>query len=389
MQTISYREAKKHLLTAIQMSGYAKDSEKSCAAWLVFRSEGGDKVVVARKTDYTTFFNPNIPDDKGDIIDFLLHRLNGVAVDTSLTQKGNTERLRQALDRVAGYTPSADTPTLAVKPPAAASYDVRPFTAAAPFDVAQLLRIRGVSMEVLKQPDVAAELGLLHSGSHVNLFFRWRDERGNSAGGQYKYLNAATGGTAKYFLPGTSRHSSVWSTNLESRCGLLVCEDPFDAIAYRQLNPDKNFALLATGGAITREQVAIIKSKARLARMPIVLGNDSDIAGQVSNLKILDEAAKIISVDTRQQAAAICCSGGEQEKNVTLDELKAIVAARCRQSRGEEYCLAVPGGKDWNEDLLKRTKAAPSHALRAALGSSTAAPCRVQQQQGNSASIHY
>jgi hypothetical protein len=372
---ISYRDVKKLLLNAVQMSGYSKDTEKSCAAWLVFRSQAGDKIVVARKNDYTTFFNPSIPEDKGDAVDFLLHRLNG-GIDTAITQKNNTERLQQVLQKLTGYAPTLSnlTPVTTAGAPAAktfnpAGYDIRPLPATAiPFDAAQLLRIRGISMDVLKQPDIAAELGLLHSNNHANLFFRWRDERGNPAGGQYKYLNVTTGGTAKYFLSGTSRHNSVWSTSLENRSSLFVCEDPFDAISYRQLNPDKNFALLATGGAITPEQIAIIKSKARLAHVPIALGNDNDMAGQVSNLKILDEAAKIISVDTKQQAATIICSGGT-EKRATLSELKEIVMQLCRQSRGQAYCFAAPEKKDWNEELVRCTRATPSHALKTAIDS--------------------
>jgi hypothetical protein len=390
--TISYREVKKLLLNAIQMSGYAKDTEKSCAAWLVFRNSAGDKIVVARKNDYTLFFNPNIPGDKGDIVDFLLHRLNGGAVDTTITQKGNTERLQQALARAVGYTPA---PIDAAKEQAAkipATYSIQPLNAAStlPFDVAQLLRIRGIQPNILLQPDLAAEVGLLHvSGSrHTNLFFRWRDEQGNPAGGQYKYLNVQTKGTAKYFLPGTPRHGSVWSTSLENRCSLFVCEDPFDAIAYRQLNPNKNFALLATGGAITAEQISIIKSKARQAHMAVVLGNDNDIAGQVSNLKIVDETAKIVSIDAKQQTATIR-HGGEPEKKVSLEELKEIVVQRCRQARCELYYAAPNHKKDWNEELLlsSRVKATPSPALKAALSSYQTAPCQPQPLT-NSAHYH-
>jgi hypothetical protein len=388
MQPINYREVKKSLLTAIQASGYGKDIEKSCAAWLVFRNSAGDKIVVARKNDYTTFFNPNIPNDKGDVIDFLLHRLNGGAVDPTITQKGNTERLQQALARVAGYVPDAAVPDATAateqKKSAPTGYRIQPLTATLPFDVAQLLRIRGINPEVFRQPDLAAEVGLLHAGNgHVNLFFRWRDGHGNPAGGQYKYLNVATKGTAKYFLPGTPRHSGVWATNSENRSSLLVCEDPLDAISYRLLHPDKNFALLATGGAITTEQIAIIKGKARQARMPIVLGNDNDIAGQISNLKIVDEAAKVISIDAKQQAAKIVYKN--EKSDVTLAELKEIVVQRCRQSGGEYY-FGAPEKKDWNEELKHaRVKVAPSYALKAAISSGTTAP---QAQTANN-SIRY
>lgn len=374
---ISYRDAKKLLLTAIQASGYAKDAEKSCAAWLVFRNEAGDKIIVGRKNDYTLFFNPNIPDDRGDIIDFLLHRLNGGAVDPAITQKGNTERLQQALKRVAGYVPSA-TPALtpgAAAPQKPAGYSIQPLaaTAALPFDVAQLLRIRGIRPDMLQQPDVAAELGLLQtSGRHVNLFFRWRDEQGNPAGGQYKYLNVTTKGTAKYFLPGTPRHSGVWATSPEGRCCLFVCEDPLDALSCRQLNPNKNFALIATGGAITSAQIDIIKGKARQAHIPIALGNDNDIAGQMANLKIMDETAKAISIDAKQQTAELYLCG--EKITATLDALKEIVVQRCRQSNGEYCYFSPPERKDWNEELKQaqakaqaKVKVAPSQALKAAI----------------------
>lgn len=351
----------------------------------MFRNDAGDKIVVARKNDYTTFFNPNIPDDKGDIIDFLLHRLNGGAVDPTAMQRGNMERLQQALERVAGYVPD---PSAAAEQRKAAptGYSVQPLTAALPFDAAQLLRVRGINPDMLRQPDLAAEMGLLHANNgHVNLFFRWRDGRGSPAGGQYKYLNTATGGTAKYFLPGTTRYNSAWCTSLENRNGLFVCEDPFDAISYRQLKPDWNFALLATGGAITPEQIAIIKGRARQANVPVALGNDNDIAGQISNLKIVDEAAKVISVNARQQTAAILFES--KERSVTLAELKEIVAQRCGQSRGA-YCLAVPDMKDWNEELKGvKAKATPSPALRAAL-SSCATAADPQERRQHSYCIH-
>jgi hypothetical protein len=390
MQT-NYKEVKKLLLNAIDMLGYAKDSVKSCAAWLVFRNQANDKIVVARKNDYTTFFNPNVPEDKGDVIDFLLHRMNG-GIDTTITQKNNTERLQQTLRNLVGYVPSVATPVAVAEAQAAKapmSYDIRPLpvVSALPFDAAQLLRIRGIRPDVLTQPDILPEVGLLHSGRHENLFFRWRDRLGNPAGGQYKYLNVQTGGTAKYFLSGTTRHNSVWCTNPKNKCSLFVCEDPFDAIAYRQLNPNNHAALLATGGAVTIAQIDIIKSIAKREHIPmIVLGNDNDIAGQINNLKIVDEATQIISVDAKQQAATLRYNGAE--KHVTLSELKDIVMQRCRQSHDTAYYLAAPTKKDWNEELLPPAKATPSAALKAVLNSIS--PDYYQpQQQSNNNSMHY
>jgi hypothetical protein len=378
---IDFDKTKELLRQAIQALGYGIDREKSCKQWLVFRKDG-DKVIVPLKSDYKLFFNPNIPADRGDTIDFLLHRLNGGGVDTSTSRTGNMLRLKQQLQHVAGYVPTTPAVVVATAEKTSYRYDIQPMVTIT-FSVAQLLRRRGINPDLLKAPDIAEEVGLLHAGNgYVNLFFHWKDEQGKRVGGQYKYLSPTTGGTAKAFVAGTTRYNSVWSTDLKGKSGLLICEDPLDALSYQQLYPGKNYALLATGGAISAEQIRIIKNKAQQAHVPIVLGNDNDIAGQISNLKIIDATAKVVSIDTKNQAAVVILDGKEQVK-VSCKDLENYIQRSAAAHPGS-YILEVPKQKDWNDDLRSiPQKAVPSAALQAVINRTAIAENEHQQPKNS------
>ncbi|GHT68725.1 hypothetical protein FACS189452_08890 [Bacteroidia bacterium] len=326
----------------------------------------GDKIIVPQKDDYKLFYNPNIPADKGDAIDFLLHRLNG-SVDTTIPLKGNKERLQSALQAAACYVPTtqAETPARAIEH----HYNIKPLIAISP-SILSLLNKRKINQHLLELNDIFDEIGLLYSknGDYTNLFFHWRNAQGEKVGGQYKYLAPDTGGTAKAFVAGTTRYNSVWATSLEGKSGLFVCEDPIDALSYRQMYSYQNCALLAIGGAITTEQIQIIRNKALRANIPIILGNDNDIAGQTTNLKIIDDTAKIISIDAKNQTAIIQYQN--QEKVFTCKEVTELVKSIVLRNillhkPGCEYRLDVPKHKDWNDDLRSvPQKAVPSATLQ-------------------------
>jgi hypothetical protein len=383
-ELIDFSQVKSLLLQAIQSSGYERDAEKSCHLWLVFRHSSGDRVIVHQKNDYTQFFNPNIPDDKGDTVDFLLHRLNG-SVNTGISRKGHLKELQQALQKVSGYAPNLRVTVPAPVPKTATHrYDLRPLNARAiPYSIAKLLLKRGLDHSLFAAPDMASEVGQMYAanGGYVNLFFYWRDTQGNPVGGQYKFLNRETGGTVKAFTTLTSRHSSVWATSTEGKSGLLVCEDPLDALSFRQLFPHQNFALLATGGSITNEQIRIIKGKAMQAQIPIVLANDNDIAGQVSNLKIMDETMHLLRLDAKNQTAHIQVDN--KAKIFSCDELTRL-NQELAQRNG--YQIVIPKSKDWNDDLRNiPQKATPSTALQAVMSHTSIA--ENEQQHKNSLRI--
>ncbi|GHV64478.1 hypothetical protein FACS1894199_02820 [Bacteroidia bacterium] len=358
-ELIDFTAAKDKLLQVIQSQGYTQDKEKSCANWLVFRY-GGDRIIVPQNYNYTLFYNPNIPADKGDVVDFIRHRLNG-GIDTTIPMQGNKERVQNTLQQAACFVPTQTIPIEKPKINGQYHYNITPLDSI-PLGVSNLLKKRGINPELLAIPDIANEIGILHSpnGDFKNLFFHWRNINGEKVGGQYKYLTQ-TGGTIKAFTGGTSRHNSVWATSLEGKSAVFVCEDPIDALSYRQLYPHKNYALLATGGSITAEQAQIIRDKARQANIPIILGNDNDIAGQVSNLRIVDDTAKILGIDALNQTTIIELPPKGKEQIYTCQEMQKLILKIIAHSP-KPFILSVPKNKDWNDDL----RSIPQKTVRSA-----------------------
>ncbi|MFR4460910.1 MAG: hypothetical protein ACLT63_06700 [Bacteroides xylanisolvens] len=107
--------------------------------------------------------------------------------------------------------------------------------------------------------------------------FYWQNMDGNIVGAQYKHIKD---NVSEKFLKNTD--ALLDDSSRVAR--LFVTEDPLDAIAHSQLFPGARYAYFCTGGTSTKAQ-RMIHSFSQKFKLPIILGNDNDLAGQLENFK--------------------------------------------------------------------------------------------------------
>jgi hypothetical protein len=174
---------------------------------------------------------------------------------------------------------------------------------------------------------------------------------GNIVGAQYKYIKDNV--CQKRFLKNTDRSNSLWMTPIEGSKALFVTEDPLDAIAHSQLFPGARYAYLCTGGTSTKAQREMIHSFSQKFKLPIILGNDNDLAGQLENFKLAYHTANIeYAINSKTQRVLLTVNGAEREWG--KDEIVAALQAVMKQR--PNMILSIPWAKDWNDDLRSSKK---------------------------------
>lgn len=404
---INFREIRGFLLAALEQEGFSERRDKSCRQYRVF-SDGGTTLLVQPNAagEYDYYSNPDDTEDYGDVTHFILSRKLGIRSHGELKlERTEFLRLQRELERLGAYASSDPAPPsprgaygrarqrppfrLADHPviwPASSEDALR--------SVERFLRQRGITIDPT-HPDLAESIASLRTPSgYYNTLFLWRDAAGKTVGAQYKYITSdkASGHVkcVKRFLPHSVRDSSLWWTPLEGRSGLFVCEDPLDALAHRQLYPEKNYAYAATGGFVTPGQIELIyrlweegrgqfpttpsstpnEPAAGKNRFALILGNDNDTAGQLANLRILLPGSRILYDKTAGTAAI---TYAENNTVAPTEETPADISGRppCPEviavADFADYIRTLassvnipvkvahptPPAKDWNDMLLR------------------------------------
>lgn len=371
---IKYSECRHLLRAAVELLGYKLDKSGSSARYLKYKSEAFDDVIIVTgSTNYELFFNSR-SSERGDVVQFLQHRAGSV-VNPFAELQPNRQFVDQKLREASGYTLRTDyiepTRVKTLKTPFCRKTDrylieSLPDTSdCLPKGIIELLKKRGIDPQVFWSKDICDSVGILwlkHNERRIpNLVFLWKNpETKETTGAQYKfYMNGPAGETSKkVFVHGSDRSRSLWMTNLEGKTKLFLTEDVFDAVAHKLLTRDNTIGYCATGGSITPEQIAQIRSLAKTRQMQLVLGNDNDGAGMLSNLKIITDL-KSYEYSKQNRTLQFTMVDGT---SYSFDYSKStdLLIAKIRELAAKANILIeVPRRKDWNEDL----KAQPSQTL--------------------------
>lgn len=371
---LDFKAAKKLLLPLLIQRGYAKRSDKSSAGHLVMQNHEGQTRILRPNPSgvFDYYYNPGDDSDFGDAVQFLTRELFGnYAQKLTRQQYIQLEQAIRAVDPAASVTEHTQHSDSVFD---LSRHDLVTLNGEQQIPVPDLylLRQRGIPPQTLLYPRFSSSVWVKNSTvsgrAYQNLVFLWRDAAGAVLGGQYKYMKE--GVCYKHFLTGTARGSSLWYSDLSNAKKLLVCEDPLDALAHHLLfnvggsaaggcsGVVGEYAYAATGGRVTVRQIALLYWLAEREGLQLVLGNDNDAAGAVSNLRIADRWGSL-AVDhdldrgtitvTRRQGDGSNAGGGDLLFAGNEQSFQLYVSTYASH---HHIAQETPTAKDWNDQLL-------------------------------------
>jgi hypothetical protein len=254
--------------------GYRIDRRASSRNSVVMRSEGGDKIVIARGQDrHWIYFSVRDERDNGTIIDFVQRR-NGVKLGG----------VRHELRPWAGGVRTVERPH-----PDLFAQDLTPITKDRARLLLELARMKPLagSCYLEEERKIPARLlrgarfaGRLKVDVRGNAIFPHADQDGPCG---YEIKNRGFTGFAK------GGDKGLWFS--AARAGdttLVLAESGIDALSYAALHPDEHARYASTGGTMNPNQPALIRSAigkmGQGARVVIATDNDEpgrDLAGQI------------------------------------------------------------------------------------------------------------
>lgn len=371
---LDFKAAKKLLLPLLIQRGYAKRSDKSSAGHLVMQNHEGQTRILRPNPSgvFDYYYNPGDDSDFGDAVQFLTRELFGnYAQRLTRQQYIQLEQAIRAVDPAASVTEHTQHSDSVFD---LSRHDLVTLNGEQQIPVPDLylLRQRGIDSRTLLDRRFSSSVRVKNSTvsgrAYQNLVFLWRDAAGAVLGGQYKYMKE--GVCYKHFLTGTARGSSLWYSDLSSAKKLLVCEDPLDALAHHLLfnvggsaaggcsGVVGEYAYAATGGRVTVRQIALLYWLAEREGLQLVLGNDNDAAGAVSNLRIADRWGSL-AVDhdldrgtitvTRRPGDGSNAGGGDLLFAGNEQSFRIYVS---NFASHHHIAQETPTHKDWNAQLL-------------------------------------
>lgn len=386
---LDFKAAKKLLLPLLIQRGYAKRSDKSSAGHLVMQNHEGQTRILRPNPSgvFDYYYNPGDDSDFGDAVQFLTRELFGnYAQRLTRQQYIQLEQAVRAVDPAASVTEHTQHSDSVFD---LSRHDLVTLNGEQQIPVPDLylLRQRGIDSRTLLDRRFSGSVRVKNSTvsgrAYQNLVFLWRDAAGAVLGGQYKYMKE--GVCYKHFLTGTARGSSLWYSDLSSAKKLLVCEDPLDALAHHLLfnvggsaassgsgvasvgglvasgsdgGVVGEYAYAATGGRVTVRQIALLYWLAEREGLQLVLGNDNDAAGAVSNLRIADRWGGL-AVDhdvsrgtitvTRRPGDGSNAGGGDLLFAGNEQSFQLYVSTYASH---HHIAQETPTAKDWNDQLL-------------------------------------
>lgn len=350
---IDYKEAKKYLIPTLLDYGFRERKDKSCRAWRVF-SDGSDVLLVKPNAqgEYVHYQSKTESGDYGDTVQFLMRRkLNksyNLTAEEFCTIESELERIATCKGITYNTYMTAERQAFDISKYAVERLDVN----AIPSAFRRFFDQRVIDPEQLAPFKTSIGVLVSDRGFKQPLFY-WQNMQEQIVGAQYKYIK--DGKCEKRFLKNTDRDSSLWMSPIDGRSGLFVTEDPLDAIAHYQLHPTANLAYLCTGGTSTKKQREMVRSIATKHNLPIILGNDNDLAGQLENFKLLETREIQHSINKNEGAVTLSIQGGE-EATWQKEDLIIAIQQHIGTDEGAMFKLQVSDLKDWNDDLRASQK---------------------------------
>lgn len=345
---INYKEAKKYLIPTLLDYGFSERKDKSCRSCRVF-SNGSEVLLVKHNGSgvYDRYQNKTVSGDYGDTVGFIIRRKLNKLFHLTAEEFAIIEAEVARVSNLTAIQEVAYNGGISERQP----FDMSRYTVDRldlknpPKIVQRFFEQRGINVGNLDPFKTSIGVLVSDKGLRQPLFY-WQNVENQIVGAQYKYIKDNV--CIKRFLFNTDRNNSLWMTPLEGKVGLFVTEDPLDAIAHYQLSPTANVAYCCTGGTSTKNQREMVRKLARTYDIPIILGNDNDLAGQLENYKLLAERELQYTINKADDTVRLCENG--EEVVWSKDNLiQAIEGTMEWMSLSFE--LKVPQSKDWNDDL--------------------------------------
>lgn len=346
---IDYQAVKKHLIRTLLDYGFTEKKDKTCRSCRVF-SNGSEILLVKqnKQGEYAYYNNKSVTKDYGDVVQFIMTRKFNKSYKLSAEEFKEVEA---ELERICGLSAIKEVESRHVERPQLfdiTKYHVERLDAAAvPGAISRFFGYRMIDETQLEPFKTSMGVLVSEKGFRMPLFY-WQNLQGQILGAQNKYIKE--GKCEKRFLVGTNRDNSLWMTPTKNRVGLFVAEDPLDAIAHYQLFPTANVAYLCTGGTSTKAQRRMIHNLAQQSNLPIILGNDNDLAGQLENMKIALELRGDFQYSTNVSAQKVTITVNGSAYEFTKEDMCKYLTKR------QDITLALPESKDWNDDLRMQKK---------------------------------
>ncbi len=334
--------------------GYELDKEKSTMRQKVYE-QNGEKLLVLkhRKTGKYIYQNLNDSKDKGNIINFVVNRINGYLSTESKSKQDYAKAfslLDEGLDNgMVIKNERRDIEKVSFK------YEL--FSPHELTDYSFLLK-RGIRKDVIEHPLFLGSIvncykygysTMSNYGSIMTGFPCIREK--NVVGLELRNLEE------KKMALGSQVVDSFWVSNyFKSHRNIVLTENPIDNLSYFQLKGDQRSTHVSSFGTISHAQCRRLYTLIKNGIYDsITLCNDNDLGGFKNDLKILacfipDDHFEIISFDKNSVNVKIM---GETTVLKNKDLFKWTLQRLISQNDLINVIyLDKPNAKDWNAELL-------------------------------------
>ncbi len=267
-------------------SGYVIDVHKSTSRQKVFEKDG-EKLLVLRhqKTGKYIYQNLNDTRDKGNIINFVVNRINGYLSTDSKSKQDYAKAFAQLDDDSGGKELTQEIETFHEK----VKFEYELY---APHELINydFLLSRGLTKETINHP--------LFKGTIVNCYkygFKTKSNYGPVMTGFPSIKDKTVVGleirdsNEKKMALGSEVVDSFWVSNYsKTHKTLVISENPIDNLSYCQIKGDFTSTHVATFGSISDKQCQkLFELVDQGIYKSIILINDNDFGGLKNDLKII------------------------------------------------------------------------------------------------------
>jgi hypothetical protein len=277
-------------ITELALSqGYALNRAKGLK-WPVLDHPDGDRVIIVNPgaAGGEGYFNPRDDRDRGNLVHFVMNRLGSVfPVDASLSKAQNVNRILCDWLRVP-YSQRLSFRKAALPSRHGGKVDGFRFSPSVllPLADTRYLESRSLLPATIGDPLFRGRILSLRGSGDGAVAFPYREAvDGPVVGAEVR--SAAL----KRHLPGTSKSTSVWTSNPPSVTGrVVVCESAIDCLSYHQLRGGPGNLYISFGGTLTNGQMeCVARMSASLALSSgfgFIIAVDNDEAGASYSKKL-------------------------------------------------------------------------------------------------------
>lgn len=350
----------------IKSQGYVQDKQKSTQRQIVYE-KNGEKILVLKHHSTGNFIYQNLNDknDKGNIINFVINRIDGYLNTASKSKQDYARAIEKIKEE--SLLPSFLNSNKNKKEQKPVKFEYDLYEPSNYTDTSYLSK-RGITKETLLTP--------LFENRIINCFqysFKNKKIYGPILSG-FPYIHKGKivglemagynlkGDKIKKMALASNRSFGIWMSNVASK-NLFITEDPVDALSYFQLHDknQKSFTYLATGGSISNNQVEkIVDSIDKGIFDTITLGNDNDLGGGKNDLKVIASllATEDYQILTADKNSITVKQGNTEIKLSSRQEVNQHIKSLTYkyESLGRLINIEIPSSKDWNQDLMDNPK---------------------------------